>query len=61
MGGRRYVVSSVPAGYRIGGHKTRRWWGDLYELCSDGLLDELRMRGYDKIMAFVKRYRAMKR
>lgn len=62
MGRRRYVGKGVPGGYRIWDNKARRWWGDLYELCPDDLLDELNgARDYAKITALLKRYRAMKR
>ncbi|MEU4539784.1 hypothetical protein AB0G15_33515 [Streptosporangium sp. NPDC023825] len=62
MGRRRYVARGVPGGYRIWDNKARRWWGDLYELCPDDLLNELNgARDYDKITALLKRYRAMKR
>ncbi|MEU6787588.1 hypothetical protein ABZ912_51080 [Nonomuraea angiospora] len=62
MGRRRYVARGVPGGYRIWDNKARRWWGDLYELCPDDLLDELNgARNYDKITVLLKRYRAMQR
>ncbi|MDX3770280.1 MULTISPECIES: hypothetical protein [Streptomyces] len=52
----------MPGGYWICDNKGRRWWGDLYELCPDGLLTELNNRaGPDKITALMKRYRALKR
>jgi hypothetical protein len=45
-----------------GDSKQRRWWGDLYELCPDALLDELNGEAdYQKITALLKRYRAQKR
>jgi hypothetical protein len=51
-----------PSGYRIWDNKRRRWWGDLYELCPDDLLDELNGEAdYQKITALLKRYRAQKR
>lgn len=59
---RRYVARGVPGGYRIWDNKVRRWWGDLYELCPDELLDELNGEAsYEKITALLKRYRALKR
>jgi hypothetical protein len=59
---RRYVARGVPGGYRIWDNKARRWWGELYELCPDDLLDELNGEGnYEKITALLKRYRALKR
>jgi hypothetical protein len=59
---RRYVARGVPGGYRIWDNKARQWWGDLYELCPDALLDELN-GGNDsaRITALLKRYRAPKR
>jgi hypothetical protein len=62
MGKRRSVARGVPGGYRIWDNKARRWWGDLYELCPDDLLDELNgARDDGKITTLLKRYRAMKR
>jgi hypothetical protein len=44
------------------GQQAGRWWGDLYELCPDGLLDELNGEAdYQKITALLKCYRAQKR
>jgi hypothetical protein len=62
MSRRRYVARGVPGGYRIWDSKGRRWWGDLYELCPDDLLDELNGEAnYEKITALLKHYRAHKR
>lgn len=62
MSRRQYVVRGVPGGYRIWDNKRRRWWGDLYQLCPDGLLDELNGDAdYQKVTALLKRYRAQKR
>jgi hypothetical protein len=62
MSRRRYVARGVPGGYRIWDNKARRWWGDLYELCPDELLDELNGdRDYEKITALLRTYRAAKR
>ncbi|MEV4224749.1 hypothetical protein [Nonomuraea sp. NPDC049725] len=59
---RRYVARGVPGGYQIWDNKVRRWWGDLYELCPDDLLDELNgARDPDKVTALLKRYRAARR
>jgi hypothetical protein len=59
---RRYVARGVPGGYRIWDNRSRRWWGDLYELCPDELLDELNGgKNYAKITALLQRYRAEKR
>ncbi len=56
------MARGVPGGYRIWDNKARRWWGELYELCPDDLLDELNGEGnYEKITALLKRYRALKR
>ena len=47
---------------RISFSAARRWWGDLYELCPDDLLDELNgTASQEKITALLKRYRAQKR
>lgn len=52
----------MPGGYRIWDNKRRRWWGELYDLCPDDLLDELNGEAnYEKITALLKRYRAQKR
>ncbi|MGW2046923.1 hypothetical protein ACWCPF_17320 [Streptomyces sp. NPDC001858] len=62
MSRRRYVARGVPGGYRIWDNRGRRWWGDLYELCPDGLLDELNGRADpERITALLKHYRARKR
>ncbi|MFI9643440.1 hypothetical protein ACIG87_25890 [Micromonospora sp. NPDC051925] len=62
MSRRRYVARGVPGGYRVWDNKARRWWGDLYQLCPDGLLTELNGGADpDKITALLKRYRALKR
>ncbi|MEV4458470.1 hypothetical protein [Microbispora sp. NPDC049633] len=59
---RRYVARGVPGGYRIWDDKARRWWGDLYELCPDDLLNELNgAKNSEKITALLQRYRAQKR
>jgi hypothetical protein len=56
------VARGVPGGYRIWDNRGRRWWGDLYELCPDELLDELNGDAdHAKITALLKRYRAQKR
>ncbi len=62
MSRRRYVARGVPGGYRIWDNKARRWWGDLYELCPDELLDELNgAADYAKITTLLRRFRAQKR
>ncbi|MCP9206947.1 hypothetical protein [Streptomyces cucumeris] len=62
MGRRRYVARGVPGGYRIWDNHGRRWWGDFYELCPDDLLTELNGRAdQTRIIALMKRYRALKR
>jgi len=62
MSRRQYVARGVPGGYRIWDNKRRRWWGDLYELCPDDLLDELNAAAnQEEITALLKRYRSQKR
>jgi len=62
MSRRRYVARGVPGGYRIWDNRARRWWGELYELCPDDLLDELNGdANYERITALLKRYRASRR
>lgn len=62
MSRRRYVARGVPGGYRIWDNRSRRWWGDLYQLCPDALLAELNgAHNPDKITALLRRYRTLKR
>jgi hypothetical protein len=62
MSRRRYVASGVPGGYRTWDNKGRRWWGDLYELCPDELLDELNGAcDYAKVAVLLRLYRTQKR
>jgi hypothetical protein len=62
MSRRRYVARDVPGGYRIWDNKARRWWGDLYELCPDELLDELNGNcDHGRITLLLRKYRAQKR
>ncbi|MBV1850801.1 hypothetical protein [Catellatospora tritici] len=62
MSRRRYVARGVPGGYRIWDNRARRWWGELYELCPDRLLDELnRAADHSRITALLRFYRAQKR
>ncbi|MCX5397086.1 hypothetical protein [Streptomyces sp. NBC_00102] len=62
MSRRRYVARGVPGGYRVWDNRGRRWWGDHYELCPDGLLTELNGQAdRDRITALLKHYRALKR
>lgn len=62
MSKRRYVARGVPSGYRIYDNRRRGWWGDLYELCPDDLLTELNGgKDPEKVVALVRRYRALKR
>jgi hypothetical protein len=59
---RRYVARGVPGGYRVWDNKRRQYWGDLYELCPDDLLEELNGDAdYARITALLKRYRDLKR
>ncbi|MFC7884630.1 hypothetical protein ACFUVV_22515 [Streptomyces sp. NPDC057376] len=62
MSRRRYVARGVPGGYRIWDNRSRRFWGEHYELCPDDLLTELNgAADRDRITALLKRYRALKR
>jgi hypothetical protein len=62
MARRRYVARGVQGGYRIWDNRARRWWGDLYELCPDELLDELNGdRDPAKLTELLRKYRALKR
>jgi hypothetical protein len=62
MSRRQYLARGVPGGYRIWDNKRRRWWGELYELCPDDLLDELNGEAnYEKVSALLKRHRAQRR
>lgn len=56
------MARGVPGGYRIWDNRARRWWGELYELCPDRLLDELnRAADHSRITALLRFYRAQKR
>jgi hypothetical protein len=56
------VARGVPGGYRIWDNKTRRWWGDRYELCPDDLLAELNGEAdYRRITELLKHYRTQQR
>ena len=62
MAKRQYVARGVPGGYRIWNNKSRRWWGDHYEVQPDELVAELNgARDYMLITALLRRYRALKR
>ncbi|PYC78146.1 hypothetical protein C7C46_16730 [Streptomyces tateyamensis] len=62
MSSRRYVARGVPGGYRVWNAKMRRWWGELYELCPDELLDELNGAARpEKLTELARRYRGLKR
>jgi hypothetical protein len=62
MSRRRYVARGVPGGYRIWDNKARRWWGDHYEVQPDELVAELNCKAdYERVIALLKRYRALKR
>ena len=62
MARRRYVARGVEGGYRIRDNRARRWWGDLYELCPDELLDELNgAHDHAAITALIRKYQALKR
>ncbi|MFJ5923609.1 hypothetical protein ACIQF6_13495 [Kitasatospora sp. NPDC092948] len=62
MSRRRYVARGVPGGYRIWDNRSRRCWGDLYELCPDELVAALNA-GVDRatLTALLRRHRAAKR
>ncbi|GIJ35308.1 hypothetical protein SAMN05216284_105122 [Micromonospora sediminimaris] len=56
------MARGVDGGYRIWDNRARRWWGELYELCPDELINELNgARNYAKITALLRAYRAQKR
>jgi hypothetical protein len=56
------VARGVPGGYRIWNRKSRRWWGDHYELCPDDLLAELNgANDPARITTLLRHYRALKR
>ena len=62
MSKRRYVARGVPGGYRIWDNRSRRWWGDLYELCPDDLVNALNSGvGHLELTEAVKRARALRR
>jgi hypothetical protein len=52
----------VPGGWWIWDNRTRRWWGDHYEVQPDELVAELNgSRNYTRITALLNRYRALER
>ena len=60
--GRRYVARGVPGGWRIWDNRTKRWWGDHYELQPDDLVAELNgEKDYQRITELLRRYRTLKR
>jgi hypothetical protein len=62
VGRRRYVAIGIPGGYRVWDNKARRWWGELYQLCPDRLLDELNgTANPEKITDLLRFYRTQKR
>jgi hypothetical protein len=62
MSRRRYVARGVPGGYRIWDNRARRWWGDLYELCPDGLVSALNSGvGHTELTEAVNRARSLRR
>lgn len=62
MSRRRYVARGVPGGYRIWDNRARRWWGDLYELCPDDLVNALNSGvSYPELTEILKRARALRR
>jgi hypothetical protein len=59
---RRYVARGVPGGWRVWDNKSRRWWGELYEVQPDDLVAELNGDGdYTRVTALQRRYRTAKR
>lgn len=62
MSRRRYVARGVPGGYRIWNNKSRRFWGDHYELCPDDLVAELNGAARPAVITELqRRYRKLKR
>jgi len=62
MSKRRYVARGVPGGYRIWDNRARRWWGDLYELCPDDLVNVLNKgASHTELTEAVNRARALRR
>ncbi|WP_084316101.1 hypothetical protein [Actinospica robiniae] len=62
MSRRRYVARGVPGGYRIWDNRANRWWGDLYELCPDDLVNALNGGvSHAELTEAVKRARGLRR
>ena len=56
------MARGVSGGWRIWDNKSRRWWGDHYEVQPDELIAELNGAGdYQRITALLRRYRTLKR
>ena len=59
---RRYVAQGVPGGWRIWNKKTGRFWGQLYELQPDDLVEELNgQRRTEVIVDLTRKYQKSKR
>jgi hypothetical protein len=62
MARRRYVLRGVPGGWRIWDNTARRFWGELYEVCPDELVDELNGHaGFAAVTALTKQARGARR
>jgi hypothetical protein len=62
MARRRYVLRGVPGGWRIWDNSARGFWGELYEVCPEELVDELNGNAsVDAITALTKQARSARR
>ncbi|PKV97366.1 hypothetical protein ATK30_8347 [Amycolatopsis echigonensis] len=56
------MARGVPGGYQIRDNRSRRWWGDHFQLCPDDLVAALNSGAdHATVTALINRYRALKR
>ena len=56
------MARGVPGGYQIRNNRSRRWWGDHFQLCPDDLVAALNSGAdHATVTALINRYRALKR
>ncbi|TRX47052.1 hypothetical protein FNH22_30620 [Fulvivirga sp. M361] len=59
---RRYVSKGVPGGWMIWNKKSNRWWGELYQLQPDELVNELNgQKRPEVITEFIRKFQKTKR
>ncbi|MCR9254223.1 MAG: hypothetical protein NXI20_27670 [bacterium] len=59
---RKYVAKGVPGGWRIWNTKMKKWWGELYEIQPDELVEELNSNKRPEVLVqLTKRFQMQKR